>query len=342
MDDSLRYNFNSTDLLFKILSYKKQLIIITASAIVLSTVVSFLITPKFKASTVLFPAPTVSISKSLMSTTYTSNENSIFGEDKEVEQVLQVLNSEELQQKIVKKYNLISHYDLDPKNPHLQTELNKKWEKNVSFGRTQYMAIEISVLDIDPKTATLMANDIASSIDSVMNRMEKERAIKAYQIVKDQYENRQKELKKLSDSLQFIMRLGVYDIETQSGAYNRGYVQALTKGNQKALKEIQSKLDILAQYGSTFITLRNLIESQSEQLSLLNAKYKEAQVDAEQSLSHVYVVDKAYQPDKKAYPQRLLIILISTISTFLLSILIIIVIDAMNDFKKKESHLKKA
>jgi uncharacterized protein involved in exopolysaccharide biosynthesis len=340
MEDTTRYNFNSNDLLFKVYSHRKTIIVISVIAFVISTLVSFLITPKYQASTVLFPAPAVSISKSLISST-ASQDNGIFGEDEEVEQVLQVLNSEELQKKIVKKYNLISHYDIDADDPHLNSELNKKWDKYVSFGRTQYMAIEISVLDKDPDLATAMANDIAATIDSVMNRMITERAVKAYTIAKNQYQDREHQLTVLSDSLRKIMEFGVFDIETQSGSLNRGLAQAYIAGNQKAADKIQEKLNLISKYGSNYLALKNIIESQSIQLSLLNSRCNEAKVDAEQSLSHVYIVDKAYRPDKKAYPKRILIILISTIATFLLSILIVIILDAIKDFKVKELILKK-
>jgi len=342
MEDTLRYNFNSSDILFKVYSNRKPIIIITIIAVIVSTIVSFVITPKFRASTVLFPAPSVSISKSLISVTAQSSENSIFGQDEEVEQVLQVLNSEELQKKIVQKYDLVNHYDLDSTDPHLNSELNKKWEKYVSFGRTQFMAIEISVLDKSPDIATSMANDIASCIDSVMNRMEKERATKAYEIVKIQYKQREEQVQVLSDSLRKIMEMGVYDIEAQSGSLNRGLTQAYIAGNQKAVDKILERLNFLAKYGSKYLTLKNIIESQSIQLSLLNSKCNEAKVDAEQSLTHIYVVDKAYRPDKKAFPQRALIILISALSTFLLSILIVIIIDALKDFKGKELNSTKA
>lgn len=341
MEDSSRYNFNSTDILFKVFNNRKPIIIITISAAIISAVVSFIITPKFRSTTVLFPAPAESISKSLISTTPNNSIKGIFGEDEEVEQILQVLNSEELQLKMVKKYKLIDHYDIDWDDPHLKSEINKKWDKYVSFGRTQYMAIEISVLDKSPDLATSMANDIAETVDSVMNRMIKERATKAYEIAKNEYIQREGQLKLLSDSLKQIMEQGVYDIESQSGSLNRGLTQALIKGNQKAADKIQEKLDKLAKNGSKYLALKNIIESQSIQLSLLNSRCNEAKVDAEQTLSHVYVVDKAYRPDKKAYPQRLLIVLISTISTFLLTVLSIIALDAIADFKKKELDLKK-
>jgi len=341
MEDSTRYNFNSNDLLFKVYNYRKILISISAAAFVISTIVSFLITPKYQATTVLFTAPSVSISKSLISSSYSSLEKSIFGQEEEVEQILQVLNSEELHNKMIKKYNLVKHYELDADDPHLNSELSKKWERYVSFGRTQYMAIEISVLDRDPGLATAMANDIATTIDSVMNRMIIDRAVKAYSIVKNQYIEREHQLNILSDSLRKIMEYGVLDIETQSGSLNRGLAQAYIAGNQKAVDKIQEKLNIISKYGSKYLALTNIIESQSNQLSLLNSRCNEAKVDAEQTLSHIYVVDKANRPDKRTYPQRVLIVLISTISSFLLSILMLIIIDALKDFDSRELIMKK-
>jgi len=340
MKDKLKYKFNSNDFLFTIYSYRKPIIYIAIVAAVTSTIISFLITPKFKSTAVLFPAPTTSIAKSLIASNTYSKTESMFGEDKEVEQILQVLSSEDLQDKIVKKYDLVKHYDIDPKDKHLKSEIDKQYEKNISFGRTQYMAIEISVLDINPDTAAAIANDIASSIDSVMNRMEKDRAVKAFSIVKTEFEKRNAEFSILKDSLTKIMSFGVYDIESQAGSLSRVYAQALEKGNMKGAEKIQEKLNILAKYGGTFLTLTNVIKSQSEQLSLLNTKCKETQVDAEQTLTHFFVVDKAYSADKKSYPQRILIILNSTISSILLSILIVIIIEALRDFKQKDSLQK--
>lgn len=340
MEDNKRYQFNSNDLLFKVFSYRKIIVIIVGSAVVISAIVSFLITPKYESVAVLFPAPAKSISKSLIALQPGGEEKSLYGEDEEVEQVLQVLNSEEVKGKITKKYNLVKHYDLDPKDEHLKTKLHKEFAKNISFGRTQFMAIEIRVLDISPDTSALIANDIASTIDSVMNRMEKDRAVKAYEIVKDQYEIRRRDFELMSDSMCRVMQFGVYDIASQSGSLYREYGRAIIDGKTNAAKKIEEKLDILAKYGSKYIALENWIRDQSEQLSLLNTKLREAQVDAEQELTHVYIVDKAFAPDKKAYPQRILIVLITGVASLILAVILVFILEAIKDFKVRELAMK--
>ncbi len=74
-----------------------------------------------------------------------------------------------------------------------------------------------------------------------------------------------------------------------------------------------------------------MLEYEKEQLSHLRAKYQEAKVDAEQTLPHKFVVNNAYKAEKKSYPVRWLIVVVSTISAFLLSILVIV---ALENFKK--------
>ncbi len=49
------------------------------------------------------------------------------------------------------------------------------------------MAVKITVFDTDPQMAADMANDIAALLDSTRNFMQKERAVKAFQIVNEEY-----------------------------------------------------------------------------------------------------------------------------------------------------------
>jgi uncharacterized protein involved in exopolysaccharide biosynthesis len=67
-----------------------------------------------------------------------------------------------------------------------------------------------------------------------------------------------------------------------------------------------------------------MLEHEKEQLSHLRAKYQEARVDAEQTLPHKFIVNNAFPAEKKSYPIRWLIVLVSTVSTFIMALLVII------------------
>jgi len=331
------YSFNSNDLIYKVFLYKKQLIITTVVGAIIAIIVSFLITPLYRSSVVIYPAPSLSISQELIATKDAAKKESMYGEDKETEQILQVLNSDELRTKIIQKYNLWKHYDIDSANvKYPNDKMMKKYQKRISYKRTEYMAVEISVLDANPDTAAMIANDIATLIDTVMNQMEHKRAKEALQIVEYEYKAKEEQINMFKDSLRRIMEKGIYDYESQSEVVNEAYAQAVASGNTKGAERIKEQLDTLAKYGAAYVSLRDFLEFESEQLSALNQKYKEAKVDAEQILTHYFVVNKAIKADKKAKPKRAVIVGVSTLATFILTFIVLIFIELLNDFKRQE------
>ncbi|MFW5851695.1 MAG: hypothetical protein ACOCWB_05680 [Bacteroidota bacterium] len=340
MEKNDRYSFNSNDLLFRIFLYKKPLIIISICAFIISTIVAFFVlTPQFRSSVILFPAPSASISQSLISTVNTYKSESVFGEEEELEQILQVLHSDELRNRIIKKYDLWKHYEIDTTSTsYPRDKMMKKFYNKIHFSRTKYMAIEVEVFDHNPDTAALIANDIMYLIDSVMNKMTKRRAIEAYTIVKEEYDVKEQQINKLEDSLATIMNKGVFDFESQSEVLNKAYADALASGNTKGAGKIKSTLDTLAKYGSSYVSIRDFLLYEKEQLSLLNSRLKEAKVNAERDLTHYFVVNKAYESDKKAKPKRLVIVMISTIATFLFAFVLLVIIDLIKDFQRKKSE----
>jgi Na+/proline symporter len=61
-------------------------------------------------------------------------------------------------------------------------------------------------------------------------------------------------------------------------------------------------------------------------------------VDAEQNLPQKFMVDRAYKAEKKSYPVRWLIVLVSTFSAFVLAVLGIIVIQTLRSYNIKPAE----
>jgi uncharacterized protein involved in exopolysaccharide biosynthesis len=74
---------------------------------------------------------------------------------------------------------------------------------------------------------------------------------------------------------------------------------------------------------------------QRKQLKLLKSKFDEAKVDAEQILTQKFIVSNAYPAEKKSYPVRWIIVVISTIATLLLSIIALLVLENIRQIKIK-------
>ncbi len=326
-------NFNSSNLIIFAYKKRKPLLIITVIAIIVSIIVSYTIKPRYESSVILFPASSSSISQDLFRDNVSSKDILKLGEDEEVEQLLQILHSDNIKNMIIKKYDLIQHYNIDTASAYPITKLNKEFDKNFSFSPTQFMSIEIKVLDTDPKLAADMANDVASFIDTTMNNMQKERALKALKLVENQYFSLKNRIKTLEDSLQILRGFGVLDYQKQAEVISDGYSQALIAKNNNAIKILGKKLDALSIYGGPYLSTANHIWTLNKQLSSLEEKYSEAQVDAYQDLPHKFIVNNAQIAEKKSYPIRWLIVSISTVSTFILALLLLIIID---NFKRNK------
>ncbi|MGZ4118180.1 MAG: hypothetical protein ACXVPY_11890, partial [Bacteroidia bacterium] len=258
-----------------------------------------------------------------------------FGQEEEAEQMLQILNSDEIRTKICNKYHLMQHYGIDSTDKFKRTKLYDEFQNNITFKRTEYMSVKIEVMDRNPDTAAIIANDIAALHDSTKIRMQHERASQALKIVEKEYFEKQNDVKALLDSIKVINGYGIYDYESQSERTNEQYVIALAKGEDRAVKLLQEKLNIIAKYGATYVADRENLYMQRKQLNLLKTKYEESKVDATEILPQKFVVSSAFPAEKKSYPVRWIIVVVSTFATLLVAIIAILLLENIRQFNAK-------
>lgn len=332
MNDQLSGNrdFDSSGFILFLWSWRIPIFIITVVAFIAAIVFSspYFIVPKYKSTVVLYPVSTSSISKALLSETFGGKEDILeFGEDEQTEQMLQILNSNRIRDRIIEKYDLMSHYEIDPGSRYKLTKLYKQYESNISYRRTEFNAVKITVLDKDSQLAADIANDIANLLDSIKIDMQRQRAITGFKIVEAEYLQRAAEIQAMEDSLTFLRQQGVHDYETQAEMINQQLAIEIAKNNRPAIRALEGKLDTLAKYGGPYVSLRDALEHEKKQLSALKSKYEEAKVDAEEALPQKFVVSTAYKAERKSYPIRWLIVVVATVSAFLLTVLVIIIIE---------------
>ncbi len=330
-------DFDSSGLLIFLLRWRKPLIIVSIAAAIISAIVSLVMEEKFLSTVIFFPANTSSISKAVMTEDVTGKNDIVqFGEEEQAEQMLQILYSDKIRDEIFRKFNLMEHYDIDQDHKYKLTNLIKKWEKLVSFKRTEYQSIRIDVLDSDRDTAALIANEIARLVDAEKNRMQKERAREALKVIEAEYFKMRDHMKMVDDSLTEMRKYGLHDYEKQIEGLSLEYYKAIGKNDKNAVAQLEQKMDTLAKYGSAFIALSDNAEYERERLILLRSKYEETMVDATKDVPHKFVVNQAWASEKKAYPIRWLIVVISTFSAFLLTILVII---GLENYRKLQDQI---
>ena len=320
-------NFNLKNLLELIFKYKFPLLIIGIVSLIGSILVCIIIQPKYKSTVILFPSSSGSVSQAIITESQQKKEILSFGKEEEVEQLMQVLMSSEIRNRIIEKYDLFKHYKINPNSKYANTRLYKSYDSNIDVSRTQFMSIKIDVLDISPDTAALIANDIAALVDSIIYKIQRERANKTFIIVEKEFLAQKQKIKNIEDSLSSLSRLGVIDVKSQTEMYSEQHAIAIAKGNEKAKIEIEKKLEILAEYGSVHTILKEQMFEEVKQLAVIEAKYREAKIDLEQDLPTTYIVSPAEVADKKHFPIYWLVISIFILSSLAFSLIVIILFD---------------
>ena len=312
-------------ILVLVLRWWKVLLIVTVVSVVVSSLASLLIHPRYKSTAIIMPTSSNAVSQMIMNTN--SNEDldaTQFGNDIMIDQMLQILNSREMQDHIIKEFNLSVHYGIDTTKKYWKSKLYKAVKNSCRYSRTSYMGVQISVLDEDPQFAADIANEIADYYDVLKRKIIKQRSEDAFSIVQGEMDETEKAIALLVDSLSGIMRHGVYDYESQSERLMEQYAKDLASGNTAAVKRIKEELTILEDWAPSYLSVRSRILFMKFAQMYLQQKYQAIRADADYNLPQKFIVESAVASDKKEYPKRMMIVLLSTIGALSLSLLLII------------------
>ena len=320
-----RDNKNPLNVVIVLVKWWKTLLMIGVVAVVVSAGVSMLIRPKFKSSVIMMPPASNAVSQMIM---IAHNQNEFldatqFGDDIKIDQMLQLLNSREIKAHLIEKFNLIVHYDVDTTKKYWKTKLYERVKDNCTFSRTDFMGVQVSVMDEDPQFAADMANEIADYYDTLKQRVIKQRTEEAFVILQNEMNKLEETVALLVDSLSVISSYGVYDYDNQSQRLVQQYAKEVASGNTAAAKRIKDELAILEKWGPAFFSVRERIQYLKEFQMEFQQKYQAMRVDANYSMSQKFVVEYAVPSDKKAYPKRMMIVILSTFCALSLGVLFI-------------------
>lgn len=320
---------NSTHLLRFIFDRRKTFLIIGIVSAALSSTAALLMEEQFKSTVIMFATPQHSIGEQFYEE-IKRNDLLEYGETEDAERLLQILNSDRIRNRIIQKYDLWKHYDIEQASAGAQSLLGKEYNSNVDARLTRYGSIEVAVLDRDPKQAADMANDIAFLADSVANRLRNERAQEALVYAGSSLSQVQEEIQSMETQLGKLYELGVYDFATQIEGLNEQYATALAKGSGNAEK-IRRQMAEISLHANDFNKLSNLIEAAYDREAILKKRFELMKLDAETQMPSAFIVDSAAPADKKSKPIRWLIVAMSVASTLALALLIFLAAENLKE-----------
>ena len=327
---------NSGNIILDLYKWRRPLLLFTFIAVVLGAIVSspLIITPTFKSTAVIYPTTTNSISQALLTEHNPYRKDVLeFGEELEAERLLQVLNTDEMRNRIIEEFGLFEHYEINPEAEHANTWMTLAYNENFSFKRTELMSIKLEVLDKDPQLAADMCNRIVDLIDVVVKRIKQERAQQAIVILEDRDANLSGRLFSIHDSLEVLRSHGVLDVSVQAERLTEYYAQALSKGNTSGARALKKEFNNLVQYGGNYFRLFEELELVQEQLNAIRLEKENISVELDAQLTNRFVINKAVAADKKAYPIRWLIVVFAGLSTFIMTLVLLYINQTISQAK---------
>lgn len=312
--------------------WRKALFVLCLIAAVVSSIASLLIENKYQSSVVMYATPQNSFGEQLLEAVKTEDLLE-YGEKEDAERLLQILESDVIRLNIIDKYDLWKVYEIDPSDKGANTKMFNEYKSNVSAKLTRFGSIRVDVLDADPKRAMNIANDISALADTVSNKLKSERATDAFYYAEQTYNNLLDEIKTLEDSMVVLRSYGVFDYLTQIESLNDKYATSIVEGRKESAASLKAEMEHLSQFGSAYTKLETLIESAYETQAILRKRYELMKIDKDSQLSAKFIVDYAIASDRKAYPVRWFIVLMSVVSVFFFSVLVILIYENMERLK---------
>ena len=154
---ALGNNYNSEASLRFFRRWWKLLLGVFVVGAIVSAIAAWMIKPLFKSSAVIFPTNSNRLSKAIMDYHY-SLDFMDYGIERDCEYAIQILSSKRMQQAVCNHFNLMEHYGIGANDAHRMFKLDEQYRSNITVKRTEFLGVEIGVLDQDPQWAA----DIAS------------------------------------------------------------------------------------------------------------------------------------------------------------------------------------
>ena len=332
--------YNAFSLLQFMWKWRKWLLIVCVATFFVSAACSFLVRSRYKSTALIYAPRTSSVSKILLNEQNYNERLEIkaLATVDETEQMLPFLNSVAIKDSLIEKYKLAEYYNINVNKKGGMTKLYKTITNNMTIKRTDYGAISVSVSDWDPQRAYEMTLDVIRWLDTIKNAVEYERAQAACTILQNQMDSIEREIANVNDSIRSLMAHGVFDVKLQSERLTQQYAIAAAQGNTAAMQRIIKEQDTLAKYGAQLTSYQDLEYNFSKYHALCKQKMMDAKMDMTTIMPVKFVIDNPSPADKKYYPKKSLIVVISTLCAFILTMIVLLIIERVeNQPNRKDS-----
>ncbi len=344
------------EVLRSLLKWKRPILYTTAGVTILTVFVSLMMSNYYQAIAIFYPSNPLIASRGALFGTADEGIDP-FGDQNEMNRLMLVAESTELLFYVINKFNLYEHYDIDSTDVKAPDKVRKAFLKLYNLKKNDNDALEISIEDKEPELAAEMLWGVLGKIDEINNRLVRANQVKILESYKKSIEDKQKEFKASSDSLNVLRKeFGIIDVEAQGEylaeestkttallASNKAKLKLLEKSSgvrrdsllkvRALVKSLEGKLDALSSKDGNISLARfnegrekiTLVEgrqkSMSTELQFLKERYFQYEAVYNTSLSSIYIVEAPSVPVIKSRPRRSILVLSALLVAFIFSAL---------------------
>lgn len=280
-----------------LLKWSKSILLVVSIAIIGSILIALLLTEYFTSQVTFITAnPYLMDRASIYSIAPGDNPVYLFGGGNDIDRIIMLSQSRELENYLIQKYHLFNHYEIDSTDRQADYWIRLELKEHFKILKTPLGMLEASVIDKNPQFAATMANDVVIKLDSLNKLIVGEKKKDILKLYQSDVKNQETKLTFLKDSLQNLINTNPKD------TISANIVQGIVK---KALDEY-TNLKIL----------------HSQQLATM-----------EQKFSSLYIVENAVPAVKRTSPVRWIIVATTTLVTLIAMCFIVVFIEKFNEWK---------
>jgi tyrosine-protein kinase Etk/Wzc len=351
--------------------WRKTIRNICLIALIGSILLSLTLKNYFQSTTIFYPAsPELASPEQIFGTT--GQVISYFGNDRDLDRMHEIANSNEVMEYLINRFHLYSVYGFDSTNVKSRAKMREHFRSLYVAQKNKNDAIEISIEDIDPERAAEMANAARDKINEQAQQLIKNSQSRLLAAFEENIKEKTAELEVLGDSLRRLQaRYGIYYGSEQGEQLaaqlsnaeseitrNRARLEVLSnnpyiprdtveyiKANLRAYeRERQSLLSHDPTSGGISIkgfnegltkvaVMTDLHFQARKQLSFDLERYNQIRATFNTEIPAVQIVEVAEPPLLKSRPKRSIIVIASVIAAFLFAVLGVLIAEAYRDFR---------
>ncbi len=291
----------------------------------------------------------------------------------QLDYIIAILNSNELQDVMIKRFNLKHRYKT------LFIEDTRGALKARTEIRRDVLAevVYIGIYDENPDTAMVMTNFCVDLLNRSYNQLNSQAALNNRENLEARYKRTFAELTSLEDSLRnFENEYGVYNIQAQTEAAIKSAASLRTEIMLKEIElhvkegvlgkdapEIRQMEDELQQLNKSFneliegdnsarsndifipfsktpkigldyLRLFRNVEIHTALIKMLVPMLEQARLEEKRETPSLVVIDRATLPEKKSKPQRMIIVLVGFVVSLFFCLAIVLMVEHLRETKE--------